>query len=68
MGDAGYIGVQKREEHLELVVFTPKAGPGGVLVLWDDHKLEGGAFHEEEEFPVHGGADRLCAQAGWLNI
>ena len=39
-GDAGYIGVQKREEHLELVVFTPKAGPGGGLVLWDDYTCE----------------------------
>ena len=36
------------------VVFTPKAGPAGMLVWWDDHTLEGGSFHEE--FPVHGGA------------
>ncbi len=44
------------------IVPTPKTGPAGVLVLWGDHTLEGGAFHEE--FPVHGGADRPCAQAG----
>ena len=34
-----------------MMVFTPKTGPAGMLVLWDDHRLEGGSFHEE--FPVH---------------
>ena len=45
-----------------MVVLTPKAGPGGELVLWDDQRREGGSFHEE--FPLYGGAGGFCSQAG----
>ena len=32
---------QSPSYHVSTVVLTPKAGPAGVLVLWDDYTCEG---------------------------
>ena len=41
---------------------SPKTGPDEVILLWDNHILTGGLFHEE--FTVHGGAGSLRHEAG----
>ncbi|BAS32398.1 hypothetical protein IBK_1366 [Dehalococcoides mccartyi IBARAKI] len=44
------------------MVCSPKIDPGKVRLLWDNHTMIGGVFHEE--FTVFGGASSLLHEAG----
>ena len=45
------------------VTCSPKTVPPKVRLLWDNHTLRGGLYHEE--FKVHAGAGSLCHAARW---
>jgi putative transposase len=56
------LGYRPPAPEVIIMICSPKTVPPGVRLLWDNHILRGGIFHEE--FTVFGGAGGVCHEAG----
>jgi putative transposase len=56
------LGYRPPAPEARILICPPKTVPPGVRILWDNHTIIGGLFHEE--FQVHARTGSLCHAAG----